>query len=464
LLPNMFQNVNLYPFHPEFFTSVFPERFAGQDTLALILRDSPRDYFAGAIFEFRTVDGGTVYGFDSVADYLDTSELLTQEEVAQLYDILSQNFQLRPFAYAPVHPLAVEVASNWEDASFPVYLPGATIEKTYEALTVGTNYGRVRLLTVPELAEANANGTISWQDILVLDVTPFDIEGVQAAVITGSPQGELSHVALRTARRGTPNAFIANPHEVFAPYENQLIRLTLDENEYSIDPNVTLQQAQAWWDENRPSVPNPLPPNLEYTEFDNVLDMNISDSSDLVGKFGGKVAGLARMYSFLPAENQIPAFGIPFHYYHEFMTANTLTIREGEDFVTVTFQEYLESLLEDPVFQGDPEYRASRLEGFRNIIENRSVVDPNLVTALISRIEQVYGSTSTMVRFRSSSNSEDALIFNGAGLYDSTSVCPEDTLDGDELGPSHCFSGQDDERTIERALRKVWASLWNFRA
>ncbi len=464
LLPNLFQNVNLYPFHPEFFTSVFPERFAGQDTLALILRNTPRQYFAGAIFEFESIDGGTLYGFDSVADYLDFSELLTEQEVEYLYGVISQNFQLRPLAYSPIHPLALSEAENWDNPSFPIYLPGATIESTYEAYTLGTNYGRVRILTLDELEEANQNGTISWQDILVLDGTPFDIEGVQAAIVTGARQGELSHVALRTARRGTPNAFIVSPHEAFAQYENQLVRLTFGENEFEIETDVTLEEAQMWWDDNRPSVPNPLAPNLEYAGFDNVLDMDISDSEELVGRFGGKVAGLARMYSFLPAEHQVPAFGIPFRYYDEFMSSNTLSIRQGEEFVTVTFQEYLESLLDDQLFQGDGEYRATRLEGFKNIIENRGVVDPNLVTALIDRIDEVYGATSIMVRFRSSSNSEDSLIFNGAGLYDSTSVCPDDNLDGDEDGPSHCFSGQDKERTIERALKKVWASLWNFRA
>jgi hypothetical protein len=51
------------------------------------------------------------------------------------------------------------------------------------------------------------------------------------------------------------------------------------------------------------------------------------------------------------------------------------------------------------------------------------------------------------VRFRSSSNTEDLPGFNGAGLYTSTSA---------ELG--------DDSRSVEDALRTVWASLYNARA
>ena len=68
------------------------------------------------------------------------------------------------------------------------------------------------------------------------------------------------------------------------------------------------------------------------------------------------------------------------------------------------------------------------------------------------------------MRFRSSSNVEDALEFNGAGLYDSTSACAADDLDDDNSGPSRCDSDNASERGVARALRKVWQSVWNFRA
>jgi phosphoenolpyruvate synthase/pyruvate phosphate dikinase len=69
-----------------------------------------------------------------------------------------------------------------------------------------------------------------------------------------------------------------------------------------------------------------------------------------------------------------------------------------------------------------------------------------------------------MVRFRSSSNAEDALRFNGAGLYDSTSVCVADETDSDSTGPSRCDPDQQKERDVCRGLKKVWASLWNVKA
>ncbi len=51
------------------------------------------------------------------------------------------------------------------------------------------------------------------------------------------------------------------------------------------------------------------------------------------------------------------------------------------------------------------------------------------------------------MRFRSSTNAEDIDGFNGAGLYDSKTG-----IVGDSSKP------------VEKAIRKVWASVWNYRA
>ena len=87
-----------------------------------------------------------------------------------------------------------------------------------------------------------------------------------------------------------------------------------------------------------------------------------------------------------------------------------------------------------------------------------------MVETIGRRILEVFDAPTERVRFRSSSNVEDAVEFNGAGLYDSTSVCVADDFDGDSSGPSLCQAFKNNERGVARGLRKVWASLWNFRA
>jgi hypothetical protein len=83
LLPTTYQNVNSHPLHPDFLWDVFPERFSGMslfELFAMISRNTLRKYFAGGIHSFEGGDGSTVYGFDSVADFLGPEELLTQQE------------------------------------------------------------------------------------------------------------------------------------------------------------------------------------------------------------------------------------------------------------------------------------------------------------------------------------------------------------------------------------------------
>ena len=85
----------------------------------------------------------------------------------------------------------------------------------------------------------------------------------------------------------------------------------------------------------------------------------------------------------------------------------------------------------------------------------------------VGRLRQQIGAvftSRTMVRFRSSSNVEDALEFNGAGLYESTSACALDLEEDAIEDSSFCDPNRDNERTIPRALKKVWTSLWAFRA
>ncbi len=91
-------------------------------------------------------------------------------------------------------------------------------------------------------------------------------------------------------------------------------------------------------------------------------------------------------------------------------------------------------------------------------------IDPSLIDALEESLLETFGSDTVMVRFRSSSNAEDALAFSGAGLYDSTSACLADQRDGDTEGPSHCDPDTSSERDLVRALGRVWASLWGMAA
>ncbi|MEO8084023.1 MAG: DUF1566 domain-containing protein [Ardenticatenales bacterium] len=466
-----FQDANRFPLHLEFLRTVFPDRYGGLDITeytAITAHRATRRLLAGGLRSFSAPDGTPVYGFDVYTADGERDELLTLDETLELYRRLARAFRRRPFVYAPTQPDAIALARTWRHPGLPIGQPSAPPPSDFEAYTRGIAYGTVRRLTVDALAGAVADGQLSWQDIVVLDRAPTDIDVVVAGVVTGARQGPLSHLNVRLGRRGTPNAFVRDAPSAFGAVDGQLIRLEVDAAGYRIVPGVSIAEATAWWAAHRPPPVAVAAPDVEYDGLDGLDAIAAGDVvtdalRSATRRFGGKAANLARLYTFLPDEHEVPGFGIPFHAYAAYVAANRMADPRIPGGPTLSYAEVLTALHADARFNADPAYRAPLLAAVHDAIDKDGDVDPALVTALAGRIDAVFGAT-TMVRFRSSSNAEDGLAFNGAGLYDSTSVCAADSLDADKDGPSRCDPAQPKERTIERGLRTVFASLWNPRA
>ena len=464
----VFQNVRRYRLHYQFLVGEFPECFAGLSNvryLELVAKRETRQYFAGSLSRLLT-DEGTLFGF-SVFTSREDSELLSPAEVGSVHLQLSEVFDLvepGELYYAPDTAAAHAAAREWQDPGFPVYLGGVT-ESNYEAYTRAVGYGTVRRMTLAQFEKENDSGRITWQDILVLEKAPSDIEGVVSGVITAEPQGVLSHVAIRSARRGTPNAFLRDALEIFANLEGKLIRLDVRQTEYEAK-EAPLDEARKFWEENRPQLSELPTVDGDYENIDSFDEMVLDGDVSPESRYGGKASNLARLQRMLdgPFERyREVGFAIPLYYYFEFIRSNRIeSLLERGRFVT--YEEYLQELFNLEPFQADPELRFAILADLRNHMEDEGRVDDGLVNRLAEKIEQVFAGRSIPVRFRSSSNVEDILEFNGAGLYDSTTACVLDQFDPDDEGPSLCDAEQRNERTIERALKRVWASLWNSRA
>ncbi|MBN1672140.1 MAG: chitobiase/beta-hexosaminidase C-terminal domain-containing protein [Kiritimatiellae bacterium] len=458
LLGTVYANQNLYPLHAEFLREVFPERFSGLSVLeyfAMTQNRATRDYYAGFIQQIEHESLGRIYGFNAPANPTDPAETLTVEEVAALYQTIDASFELGPLYYTPQSLTSIASAREWVDPPFPVLLPEPEPDPGYEAYTTAVNYGTIRRLTLEQLDQAVLAGTLSWQDIVVLDRAPFDLETVVAGVITAERQTDLSHVNVRSARRGTPNAYVNDALAAFAPYEGLLVRLAVGETGYTVSQESDPSVAEAYWDRHRPYVSAPVvQPDYTVTDFMAVQEASpTAPVSALAALYGGKAANLMVGYRYLAAPYQVQGFGIPFTYYRQFMRQNVLTDAHFDPGRVVTYEEYVRRLSQDSAFNADPGLRQQILAGFRDQILAHSLIDPALVQSLANRITAVFGSPNVSVRFRSSSNAEDDLEFSAAGLHDSTTVVAADSLPGG--------SG---ERTIEDGLRTVWASLWNFRA
>jgi hypothetical protein len=468
LLGPHFQNVGRFPLHQEFLRDVFNAQFGNlsiEEYTALVEQRATRDYYVGVLSRLQTSEG-TLYGFNVIVDS-GNAELLSQEEVQAVYDRLKACFKLEPLVYIPDNLAERQAAENFPSPGFQIFFDDSP-PVDYEPYTRAVGYGRVRLLNQEDLELANARGQVSSQSIFVLDFAPRDIEGVLAGVITGAQQGELAHLSIRTARRGTPNAFVRGAFDVYRAFEGKLVRIEVTATEAKVD-EVEPAEAEAFWATNRPTLSVTPKLDTEFAELSSFAEIVAQEANgdEIVPRFGGKASNLARLADFFEgdfAEYKEIGFAIPARYYLEFIRSNRMpSFLDSER--EVTYEEYVNELMTDPTFLSDSEVRFKALDDLRDHMRDEGVVDSDLLTRVIARVAEIFGTPTTRrVRFRSSSNVEDSAEFNGAGLYNSTSGCPGDDLDDDDEGPSLCDSTRLDERTVARALKRVWRSLWNFRA
>ncbi|MBV7333856.1 DUF1566 domain-containing protein [Chloroflexi bacterium TSY] len=317
-----YQDVTTHPLHYEFLKAAFPRVFAGltpEEYETQVAHRASRRYFAGGLKSFTDSEGRVVYGFDLYTDPTNDDELLTEAEMASLYEQLARSFRRRPLVYSPTRAAAVTLALSWTDPGFPIAFPTQIASPEYEAYNLAETYGVVRLLTLADLKTIAQTGGLSRQDIVIVDGAPTDLESVVAGIITGERQGELSHLNIRSARRGTPNAYIKENHKHFAPYAGQLVRLSITRGAYYVESEVSQSDAEAWWATHRPPTVPVRAFDAGYSGLDDFVTIGANDSAGLATtRVGGKAANLARLYTFLPEPYQIPGFAIPFHYYNNF--------------------------------------------------------------------------------------------------------------------------------------------------
>ena len=116
-------------------------------------------------------------------------------------------------------------------------------------------------------------------------------------------------------------------------------------------------------------------------------------------------------------------------------------------FVEQSYFQQVEAIMADETFQDSPDVRETELKAFRKEISKGQV--PSTMRDSLEAMRLFWDPQgapySTNIRLRSSTNNEDLLGFNGAGLYESNTHKP-------------------DEGDLAESVKKVWASLWTHRA
>src|SRR5690349_3558318 len=345
-------------------------------------------------------------------------DLVPADQIQLAYNIINKTFFM-PVAFKP-NSLRQDDATREITGMQRVWQSDIAKEQEYQALNLAKGLGRIHI--IPKLDD---HVEIGFNEILVLDEVPVQLPPV-AGIITSQPSTPLSHINLLAKGWGIPNAYIKNAKELLKQYDGWWVSFeTLHEN-YTIkraDMNQLreYQRRQA----ERLDVMKPRY-NLSETRLLSLAQQRSRSSL----AFGGKSANLGEVLNArLPGIVVPPGFTIPFYYYDDFIKRNNL-------------DDTIYGLLNDQKFVHDPAYRREQPVQLRQKIESAEF-DPKLKQIVLERVAREYAGKGLFVR--SSSNSEDLPNFSGAGLY---TTVP---------------NVRGDEQLID-AIKKVWASLWNFEA
>jgi pyruvate, water dikinase len=487
-LPCLFQNTALYPFHLYFLRTIPGVADLDPDSYrALTLNHATRSLWAGELQLLPTAIHPTTGrpGVLALFVYSEPPDAMSVDDLAALHGRI---LQCAPYAGELLTLVGVGPEQSRDFvAKAPALGTRGVVVGDLERLrpvvgaegySTGEGVGYLRI--VPRGRRADSYGP---RDVLITEGT-FEDLGLVAGLITSLPQNVHSHVNLRLREKQIPNARIPDVYDnrALAMLDGRLIRLTVSSNEARLQA-ASLTEAQEFWASHRPP-PRVLTANLAETRL---LDFTTLAATDAPA-YGAKAANLGELYRLLPAANRAPGFGIPFHFHRELLRATGL-------------QSAVEAVLTDPRLPIDASFRRTALAELRATMENASL-PPALITQLQAPARAAFGEgyAALPLRFRSSSNLEDGELGSGAGLHDSARGCFADDADGDQLGPSACLSPaeqaalqaelsrrQDEwrdhperswlpaiiedlasdltrERSVARAIKKVYASLWNERA
>ncbi len=310
----------------------------------------------------------------------------------------------------------------------------------------GQGYGRLRLMEDDERP--------SPFDVAIYKSLPNDLPRV-AGTITTVPQTPLSHVNLRAIQNGLPNAFIRDV------LEDSTIKSLIGSYVYfavGADGYTIRAAAKADVDTHfaaiRPQQTQTLQRDLTVTSIASLANVSFADWN----AYGVKAANVAELTKLsLPTGTTPVGYAVPFYFYDEFMkqaTLGTATIlgkkkAPAAEKITLTAETTLAqavtAMLAHSYFQSDAEIQEEMLDDLRKAIKNAT--SPQWIITALTTLHANYPDGQSL-RYRSSTNNEDLPSFNGAGLYDSKTQDPDETTaDG-----------------IDKSIKAVWASLWNYRA
>lgn len=434
-----------------------------------------RKQAAGTLVRFASVPAATLDGGEvantPVALTFFSSDDLEPPLVARIHQIVEDHLGFAPLTpgadrlvYLPAGQTQEAAAAAQRHLLAQSAVPWLDRKSLYgglklQVLNPGTSYGTLRRLTPEELPTA----IVSAHDILLLTRLPNALPIVGGTIVE-ELQTPLAHVNVAAHARGLPNISLlgASTDPRVQPFLGKLVRFEVKGGDFSLTA-ATPAEAQDWWQKHQ--KPLYLPQHDDtYAQLPTLAQVGFGDWQ----RIGVKAANVAEL-SHIIGEHAPHGFAVPFHFYLDFVQTRRVdpglclsglsqclasgravaACDKAKAFCDVsaqtsmTLQEFTARLPSDADLQADSPALEAVLFDLQHFFAQLPA-DSTLATALDGAVAAQFGAGT--VRLRSSTNSEDLPGFSGAGLYDSTAA----TATG-KTRASHM-------------IRKIWASVWTWRA
>lgn len=397
-------NSQKFRFHKDFLLATYlvPR---GADVFRPVYIDQDRRFIAGTIAYQKTVDKFTWELWEG--------DLATAEHIKLANDVINKTFFQKAF-YKPNSIRQEDVSANI--GIDRISQDELNRNQVYLALNTGTAVGRIHIIDkLDDTVEIGDN------EIIVLRELPLSLPPVRG-IIVAQPSTPLSHINILARGWNIPNVYIKDADKLFREYNTYVFKLEANLTDYKLD-RASAEDVKTKFVSPDEQIP---PVDLNTTKLAGIREMRKKDSI----AFGSKAANLGEMLNEKVAGVTIPdGFSVPFYWYDKFIKDNG-------------FDKTIADMTDDNDFVHNPRVRRQKLEEFRNSIQNGKF-DDGLKKQIVDKWKSQLGEKPVFVR--SSSNSEDLPNFSGAGLYSSVA----NVVDEDKL---------------VAAVKKVWASLWNFDA
>lgn len=372
--------------------------------------DSPnRDYLLGNVNYSQTLNK---YFLD-----LSAFDQMPLHQIKQLYEAVQKNVFFSKNLYFLLNTARLLNEKEKIQKMFPVILPEEIYENiSFQTVSKGKAYGKLRFVEDLDSLDKPLLPT----DVIVLKSTPMYLPLVAGIIVTEF-QTPLSHLSILGQNRKIP---VCAYKAAFSDPKLREMDQKSVQFEVTADTFLLVQKKH-----NFSSRPKPNIVLKKDLSVDSLLDIKYVSikTADATGNKAanfGVLSTLSKNSRFKVPEG---AFAIPFYFY--------------EQHVKDTKVKSL--LARTAKFMDQPDSLEHILKQIRNEIK-QAKLDPVLKAQIQKHLQQ---SGFKTFRFRSSTNAEDAEGFSGAGLYESKTVILNDP-----------------EKTIENAVLKVWASLWNYEA